>query len=189
MAVRKSNEVEKEAVEIGASMMALAVRTAPKTRGIDLIKTAVLTGPDLEPLAKAMEKKVGEKSTDLPIFKRDADSVRKAAAVLLIGVPRDPKRIELPFNCGACGYKNCASLAAAGGRKGEDFTGPVCVFQAIDLGIALGSAVKLAADLGIDNRIMYTVGAAARKLNLLDADLVIGIPLSVTGKNPFFDRP
>lgn len=188
MAVRKSEEIEKEALEAGASMMASAVRTAPKTRGIDLIKTAVLTGADLEPLARAMEKKVGEKSTDLPIFGRDADSVRKAAVVLLIGVPRDPKRIELPFNCGACGYKNCASLVAAGGREGEDFTGPVCVFQAIDLGIALGSAVKLAADLGIDNRIMYTVGAAAKKLHLLDADLIIGIPLSVAGKNPFFDR-
>ena len=48
---------------------------------------------------------------------------------------------------------------------------------------------KLAAELGIDNRIMYTVGAAAKALNLLDSDLIMGIPLSVTGKNPFFDRP
>jgi uncharacterized ferredoxin-like protein len=78
---------------------------------------------------------------------------------------------------------------AIGKREGEDFTGPVCIFQAIDLGIALGSAVKLAGELNIDNRIMYTVGAAAKKLNLLDSDLIIGIPLSVTGKNPYFDRP
>ena len=61
--------------------------------------------------------------------------------------------------------------------------------QAIDLGIALGSAVKLAAELSIDNRIMCTIGAAAKRLNLLDSDVVMGIPLSATGKNPFFDRP
>jgi hypothetical protein len=68
------------------------------------------------------------------------------------------------LNCGACGYKNCKGLLAIGKREGEDFTGPVCIFQAIDLGIALGSAVKLAGELNIDNRIMYTLGAAAKKI-------------------------
>jgi uncharacterized ferredoxin-like protein len=189
MAILRSEKIEKDAVEIGASMMALSARTAPKTRGVDSVKTLILTGNDLDQLAVTMEKKVKEKSTELPTFKRDADSIRKSAAVLLIGVSRDPKRVELPLNCGACGYKNCKDLLAAGNREGEDFTGPVCIFQAIDLGIALGSAVKLAGELNIDNRIMYTVGAAAKKLNLLDSDLTIGIPLSATGKNLYFDRP
>ena len=58
----------------------------------------------------------------------------------------------------------------------------------MDLGIALGSAVKTAADLNIDNRMMYTIGSAAKALGLLDADVIIGIPLSVSGKNIFFDR-
>ena len=189
MAILKSGKIEKDAVEMGASMMAVSARTAPKTRGIDSVKTIILTGEDLEKLAAAMEEKVKEKSTELPGFKRDADNVRSSVVVLLIGVSRDPKRVELPLNCGACGYKNCKGLLAIGKREGEDFTGPVCIFQAIDLGIALGSAVKLAGELNIDNRIMYTVGAAAKKLNLLDSDLIIGIPLSVTGKNPYFDRP
>jgi uncharacterized ferredoxin-like protein len=189
MAILTSDKIEKEAVEMGASMMALSARTAPKTRGIDSVKTLVLTGNDLEGLAVVMEKKVEEKSTELPTFRRDANSIRNSAAVLLIGVSRDPKRVELPLNCGACGYKSCRDLLGATKRKGEDFTSPVCIFQAIDLGIALGSAVKLAGGLNIDNRMMYTVGAAAKKLNLLDSDLIIVIPLSVTGKNPYFDRP
>ena len=58
----------------------------------------------------------------------------------------------------------------------------------MDLGITLCSAVKLADDLGIDNRMMYTIGVAAQSLGLLDSDVIIGIPLSVTGKNPYFDR-
>jgi uncharacterized ferredoxin-like protein len=189
MAILTSGQIEKEAVEMAASMMAVSARTAPKARGVDSVKTVVLTDRDLEKLAREMEKKVKEKSPELPFFKRDADNVRGSAAVLLIGVSRNPKKVELPLNCGACGYKNCKDLLAAGKREGEDFTGPVCIFQAIDLGIALGSAVKLAGELNIDNRIMYTVGAAAKKLNLLDSDLVIGVPLSVTGKNPYFDRP
>ena len=189
MAILKSEELEKEAVKMGASMMALSARTAPKTRGLDSVKTAILTGEDLEKLAVAMEAKVQEKSTELPGYKRDAGNVRGSAAILLIGVSRDPKRLELPLNCGACGHKTCKDLVAVGRREGEDFTGPVCIFQAIDLGIALGSVVKLAGELNIDNRIMYTVGAAAKKLKLLDSDLIMGIPLSVTGKNPYFDRP
>jgi uncharacterized ferredoxin-like protein len=72
--------------------------------------------------------------------------------------------------------------------EGEDFRGPLCVFQAIDLGVALGSAAKTAGVLNIDNRIMYTIGAAARKLKLLTSDVIIGFPLSVTGKSPYFDR-
>ena len=189
MAILTSGKIEQNAVEIGASMMAVSARTAPKTRGLDSVKTAILTGEDLEKLAAAMESKVQEKSTELPIFKRDAGNVRGSAAVLLIGVSRDPKRLELPFNCGACGHTTCKALVAVGKREGEDFIGPACIFQAIDLGIALGSAVKLAGELNIDNRIMYTVGAAAKKLKLLDSDLIIGIPLSVTGKSPYFDRP
>jgi uncharacterized ferredoxin-like protein len=189
MTILTSELMEKNAVEIGASMMAVGVRTAPKTRGVDSVKTLVLTGEDLEKLATTMEKKVQEKSSELPGFKRDADNIRGSAAVLLIGVAGNPKKVELPLNCGACGYKNCKDLLASGKRTGEDFTGPVCIFQAIDLGIALGSAVKLAGELNIDNRIMYTAGAAAKKMNLLDSDLIIGIPLSATGKNPYFDRP
>jgi len=30
---------------------------------------------------------------------------------------------------------------------------------------------------------MYTMGAAAKELKLLDADIIMGIPLSVSGKN------
>jgi uncharacterized ferredoxin-like protein len=189
MAILKSEKIEKDALEIGVSMMALGARTAPKARGVDSVKTIILTGEDLENLALAMENKVKEKSTELPMFKRDAGNVRASSAVLLIGVSRNPKRIELPLNCGACGHKSCKGLIAVGKSKGEDFTGPVCIFQAIDLGIALGSAVKIAGELNIDNRIMYTLGAAAKKLNLIDSDLIIGIPLSGTGKNPYFDRP
>ena len=59
----------------------------------------------------------------------------------------------------------------------------------IDLGIALGSAVKIASDLNVDNRIMRTVGAAAMRRGILDANEVQGIPISVKGKNIFFDRP
>jgi uncharacterized ferredoxin-like protein len=36
---------------------------------------------------------------------------------------------------------------------------------------------------------MLSVGMAARELGILNAEEVLGIPLSVKGKNIFFDRP
>ena len=58
------------------------------------------------------------------------------------------------------------------------------------VGIAIGSAAAAAADARVDNRVMFSVGRAARSLGLLGASvtLVLGIPLSVSGKSPFFDR-
>jgi uncharacterized ferredoxin-like protein len=58
----------------------------------------------------------------------------------------------------------------------------------IDLGIAIGSAVKVASELNVDNRIMHSIGLAATKMGLLKADEIQGIPLSIKGKNIFFDR-
>jgi uncharacterized ferredoxin-like protein len=60
-----------------------------------------------------------------------------------------------------------------------------------DLGIAIGSAVKTAQVHNADNRVMYSVGVAARSLGILpeECSVAYAIPLSATGKNIFFDRP
>jgi uncharacterized ferredoxin-like protein len=188
MATISASDAQQQGVRLAASLMATAARTAPKTRGLDSISTLILDGEELETLARAMEAKVGEKGGRIPSFARDAKNVRASTAVLLVGVTGEPKNPKLPLDCGACGYGGCAEFIEAKKSEGEDFRGPLCLFQAVDLGIALGSAAKTAGLLNIDNRIMYTIGAAARKLKLLNADVIIGFPLSVAGKSPYFDR-
>jgi len=181
-----STEAEREAVLEVARLMAISARTAPKGRGQDSIKTLILHGDDeLERLAQAMEKRHADDPERLWFFKRNADDVRKSVAVLLIGVTGEPKKIDQPINCGACGH-NCQAILKAEKIDTGDARGPMCLFQGIDLGIALGSAVKAASDYNVDNRMMYSIGAAARRLKLVEADLVVGIPLSVTGKNIYF---
>jgi uncharacterized ferredoxin-like protein len=187
MAKISAKDAQQQAVRAAASLMAAAARTAPKTRGLDSTEMLILDGEDLEILAKAMEAKVTEQGKG-PTFIRDAKNVRAASAVLLIGVTGEPKNPKAPLDCGACGYPGCADFIEAAKSEGEDFRGPLCIYQVMDLGIALGSAAKTAGLLNIDNRIMYSIGAAARKLKLLDADVVIGFPLSVSGKSPYFDR-
>ena len=67
----------------------------------------------------------------------------------------------------------------------------MCAISIGDLGIAIGSAVSVAAAHHVDNRIMFTVGRAALNLKMFGDDevkIAYGIPLSVSGKSPFFDR-
>lgn len=189
MPIMNGYEAEENALLIAAKLMAASARTAPKARGVDRIVTAIVTGEERERIAEAMEKKFEQKKNPIQAFKRDAENLRRSPVVLLIGVKGTvPKKPEEPLNCGACGYASCAEFIEAKKKIGEDFTGPICIFEAMDLGIALGSAVKLASELNIDNRLMYTIGAAAKALELLDADVIIGIPLSASGKNIYFDR-
>ena len=183
-----SCEAEEGAILLAAKLMVTSARTAPKGRGVDRIVTAIVTGEEKERIAKAMEKKIEQKKNPTPSFKRDAESLRKSPVVLLIGVKGTAPKPGHPINCGACGHTSCAEFIEAEKKQGEDFTGPICVWEAIDLGIALGSAVKLASELNIDNRVMYTIGAAAKALGMLDADVITGIPLSASGKSIYFDR-
>ena len=181
-----SNEAEKDGILAAAKLMAVSARTAPKGRGLDSIKTLILHEPqELEKLAVAMEEVVHEDPERLEFFGRNAAHVRQSTAVLLIGVTGEPKRPESPLNCGGCGM-DCAGMIKANKKDRGMMRGPMCHMQSIDLGIALGSAVKAASELNIDNRMMYTIGAASRRLKLMDADFVVGIPLAAAGKNPYF---
>lgn len=180
----ESEKGEAEAILEVAKLMQVAARTAPKTAGIDDILTVVVYGEEKEAIAEKM-KEIAEQRK-IEGFKRDAKNVEDSEAIVLIGV-RGSKSVGL--NCGACSYKNCKEFEEAQKGVGQDFTGPTCVFKALDLGIALGSAVKIASLLNVDNRIMYRIGTAALKLNLMpEATVVMGIPLSAKGKNIYFDR-
>jgi uncharacterized ferredoxin-like protein len=184
MPLISSKQSEKEGIMHAARLMLISARTAPKTGGVDDVLTAIVTEAEKEQLAAEMEKIAEERN--ITGFKRDAKNVRDSELVVLIGV-RGTKKFGL--NCGACGYSNCQEFEKAEKRKGQDFVGPTCVYKSLDLGIALGSAAKTASMLNIDNRIMYRIGAAAKRLNQLpEATVIMGIPLSAKGKSIYFDR-
>jgi uncharacterized ferredoxin-like protein len=180
-----SGESEKEGITHVANLMLISARTAPKTGGVDDVLTAIVSEAKKEQLAAEMEKIAEERK--IVGFTRDAKNVRDSELVVLIGV-RGTKKYGL--NCGACGYTSCEEFEKAEKKSGQDFTGPTCVYKSLDLGIALGSAARTASTLNIDNRIMYRVGTAAKRLNMLpEATVIMGIPLSAKGKNIYFDRP
>jgi len=172
----ESQQAEEQAVLNLAYSLCAAARTAPKGRGVDCIETALLTGEDNALIAKEM-RRIGDE-TKRPNFIRDANNVDESDVTVLVGVRCESRGLN--EICRLCGFEDCAACTAAGAT---------CVFASIDLGVAIGSAVALAADHRIDNRIMFTIGQAAVALGMLsECKVIMGIPLSATGKSPFFDR-
>ncbi|PUA33214.1 MAG: ferredoxin [Zestosphaera tikiterensis] len=154
-----------EAVKEVSKLMVLSAITAPKARGKDNLVIKVLESrEELESLAKKMEELA-------PIygdfFARDAVNVRQSDAVVLIGCKLIDIGLKTPN-----AWKADVNLACS----------------LVNLGIAVGSAVKTASLLNVDNRVMFTAGVAAQELCLIDADVALGIPLSATAKNVYFDR-
>jgi len=169
-----------DVLKTAAELMAVSARTAPKAAGQDYVEIKVIGGDKIEKLAQEMIDygKESQKGN----FDRDGENVRKSNQVILLSLNESN---VLGLNCGACGFDNCNELKL---KTGEEFDGPLCAWRLMDLGIAMGSAVKTASILNIDNRIMYRIGVAAKRLNLIDGEIVVGIPISASGKNIYFDR-
>jgi uncharacterized ferredoxin-like protein len=171
----------KDTVRFVGDLMELAARTAPKGRGEDLIEVIVLTEDERMAVGNDMIQ-IGKERSD-PGFERDGRNVLDSDAVVFIGLLAH-KGVGL--NCGACGHSSCDEFDHE--KISIDFDGPNCAIRLLDLGIALGSAVKIASELNVDNRIMYRIGVSVKRLGIGRSCIGHGIPLSATGKNIFFDR-
>lgn len=171
----------KETVTFVGELMALSARTAPKAVGQDFIEVKVLS--DSERVALGNDMLQVAKERGIQGFERDGQNVLDSDAVVLVGLlPHKGAGLD----CAACGFAGCGEFNEA--SASGDFKGPNCFLRALDLGIALGSAVKTASDHNVDNRVMYRIGVSALRLGLSEANVVHGIPLSAKGKNIFFDR-
>lgn len=158
------DEIKETLVQV-AKLMEISAITAPKARGVDNIVCKIIEDDEtIGKIAGEMEKLSSELGE---AYLRDARSLRNSKVLLLIG---------------------CKIVEIMGNRMTDIGISEDMILSILNLGIALGSAVKTASLLNVDNRIMFTVGRAAMKMKLLDADIVLGIPLNASPKNIYFDR-
>ncbi|NLT03019.1 MAG: ferredoxin [Bacteroidales bacterium] len=174
--IQNETELRQGSVLEAGRRMLTAARTAPKGKGKDNLILLLVDGPELAQLADYMDASVERHGRQF--FHRDALNIRQAMAVVIMGTTLS----NMGLNCGYCGFSTCEAKDKAGDLP--------CAFPLNDLGIALGSACATAADLRVDTRVMFSAGAAAMEMGWLgpDCKAAYAIPLSVTGKNPFFDR-
>ena len=160
--IQNEREIRHELVLQAARRMMTAARTAPKGKGIDIIEIAMVTDGDILRLSDEMIQIAAE--TGFKFLLRDAENIKSADAVVIIGTSQKVQGLKKP------------DLVP-------------CAINSVDLGIAIGSACATAADLRVDTRVMFSAGLAAQRLGLLgDCKCVMAIPVSASSKNPFFDR-
>lgn len=177
----------KDVADIVVNLMAASARTAPKAGGKDFLEIIVVTKEeDLKKIAEAM-KEYAPRSTNEAYWLRDASNIENSEALLLVGLG---KPVTAGYDCGGCGYSTCKEFEKNRQIKEKEmgYTGPHCIMRMIDIGVALSSAAKTASLHNVDNRVQQRVGAAAKALGYIKGEVVMGIPVSITGKSIYFDR-
>lgn len=161
-----------------AKKMSVAARTAPKARGTDNLVIRICSGQEIKQLSAQLIKDFEATEQKEQFLLRDSQNILSAPYIVLIAT----KNNVLGLNCGYCGFSTCA-------EKNQTNKNIPCFFNSEDLGLAVGSAVSVAADSRIDSRVMFSAGRAAIHLNMVqDCRQCLAISLSATAKNPFFDR-
>ncbi len=171
-----SKDVAENVLMSVAEKMVAAAITAPKASGQDKIVAAIVTGEEKDAISAKMLK-LGQ-AYDQSFIVRDSKCLKNSYCAVLIGMRKQPYGMN---NCSFCGFPTCRDTMNAGTN---------CALNLTDLGIAIGSAVSIAADNRIDNRVMYSIGKAVSKMNIMPEDVTVcyGIPLSISSKSGFFDR-
>ncbi len=149
--------------------------TAPKAGGKDDVLISCIK--DKEQINSILKQMVEiSEHSGFSFYKRDSITCENIDTIILVCA----KNFYHNYNCGYCGYNTCEQC-----KKSSAY----CALTITDCGIALGSLVKLASILGIDNRIMLSIGKAAIELGIVkDVFTAFGVPLYIGSKSIFFDR-
>ncbi len=190
------DEMRADVVQTVGKLCAAAAVTAPKSggqlflRGKPLFIETVLVDdkPTLKRLADWMRARGKERRQE--IWFRDAAMAERLDGVLFIGLSGWYPPI---YDCGACGFATCAEFMEATKKQRADsetfeFVGPQCNLRDIDLGIAVGSAAKVASLHSVDTRCQTRIAVAAHKLGIIQAEVAVALSMSVTHKNVGFDN-
>lgn len=165
-----------EGLDIISKILLIDATTAPKGVGRDDIVIDIVKDKENRQKILKQAKTISQRS-GFTFYERDAINCENISHIILIGY----KMFYHGFDCGFCGFNTC--------RECEK-RGCMCAISITDAGIAMGSLVKLSSVFGVDNRIMLSIGQAAKEIDFFKEKVggAYGIPLSATTKNPFFDR-
>ncbi len=171
-------DFNKEYVLTVAKSMAVAARTAPKARGIDNLVIGICNKEEIKRISEQLVKDYNETNGKESFLLRDSQNILECDCMLLVAT----KTVVLGLDCGYCGFKTCEDKIKTNKLV-------PCFFNSEDMGLAIGSAVSVAADKRVDSRVMFSAGSAAMRLGMVEGcNQCLAVSLCAKSKNPFFDR-
>ena len=202
MAYHDGKELANEGLLSVAGLCATAALKAPQMTGTTEIALEVLTGEDLDALIEVLGI-LGEDNTvcfgDNKTLQACKDKGTLPVVILMGG--KNLGNSGLDWDCGACGFATCAehnSYLDEERQKPPDFSrpsafgtpGPICVWKAIDTGMAMDYACAVAAQHNVENRAMASVGVISQALGYLaDCEIGVGLCLGPAEHEVYYNRP
>ncbi|RJP70321.1 MAG: hypothetical protein C4532_09495 [Candidatus Abyssobacteria bacterium SURF_17] len=202
MAYYDGKKLANEGLLSVAQLCAMAALKAPQMTGTTEVKVEILTGEDLDPLIEVLGI-LGQDNTvcygDNKTLQSCKDKGTVPVVMLIGGIGLGNSGLD--WDCGACGFATCKehdAYLAVEREKPPDFTrpsafgtpGPVCVWKAIDVGMAMDWAAATAFQHNIENRAMASVGVISQALGYLaTSEVSIGICLGPCEPEVYYNRP
>ncbi len=193
-AVRQFEADRKESVRILSRLLMASGTTSPRVGGVGECTFHIVEDEcDIEDLCQQIEK-ISDNNEAWGFFKRDAQMLRDADAVIVITSLRslkDPSDI----NCNMCGYLTCEYMEQREKLDKKDaavaYTGPLCTFRAANVAYALNGVISLAKQLGVDFGVFWSAGLAAMRMGAVprDTGFAVAVGISISEKSPFRDIP
>lgn len=171
--IYSSKDMESRAVLDTAAKICAAARTAPKTRGMDGLVTCVLTGEDKSQLARS---RCGSWPTSW---------IMRSLTVTQITLTRPTLWCFSEWRrCGAGLTRAVSTVTSKAAPTVQKRTACARGMPSISASPRLRAAA--AADARVDSRVMVLRWRSAKTSGLLGekASLVLGLPLSISGKSP-----
>jgi len=183
-------------------MCAIAALKAPQVTGTTELSIEILTEEDLDPIIEVLGI-LGEDNTvcfgDHKTLQACKDKGTLPVVMLIGG--KGVGNSELAWDCGACGFGTCSNHDKAvveERAKPPDFSrpsafgtpGPVCVWKAVDVGMAMDYVAATAAQHCVENRAMASVGAVSQALGYLaGCEIAVGMCLGPAEPEVYYNRP
>ncbi len=158
--------------DIVAKLMAISAVNTHREDMPSRLDVTVLDEAEREILVEEMFQ-MAEKNDD-EIYSQMGESIRNSKDLILVGLDDDT---TLGLDCQACGFSSCEELSKI--RKEDIFEGPNCVFRVIDLGIAVGSALRTANVHNVKGEVMIKGGIAAKRVGLSTSRVVLAVPIYI----------
>ncbi|MBI5118212.1 hypothetical protein HZA56_17180 [Candidatus Poribacteria bacterium] len=202
MAYYDGKKLANEGLLTVAQRCAMAALKAPQMTGTTELKIEILTNEDIDAIVEVLGI-LGEDNTvcygDNKTLKSCTDKGTPPTILLIGGTGLGNSGLD--WDCGACGFATCKehdAYLAVERDKPPDFTrpsafgapGPVCVWKAMDTGVAMDWACATAYQHNVENRAMASVGAISQALGYLaGCEVVIGVALGPCEPEVYYNRP
>ena len=159
-----------DGMDIVARLMVVSTMKANREDDSPDLEVTILEKVQRGILAEELFQMAEQKEDD--DYTRVGEHVLNSGGMILVGLN---DRTTRGLDCKACGFSGCEELMSV--ETSDIFEGANCLFRVLDMGMALGSALRTADMHNVKTEIMPLAGLAAKRLGLSQSRMVLAVSL------------